>query len=700
MDFFGHQDQARRKTRWLQSLFALAVTVTIVGIYWTILGTMSWIEWRSALETDPSLPFSWDFFWRWDLTLFSLVGLFCLIVIALGCAIKFMELHAGGAWAAELLGGKRLDPSSPSDAARILINVVEEMALASGMAPPPVYVLEQEKGINAFAAGYTADDAVIGVTRGAMTQLTRDELQGVIGHEFSHILHGDMRLNLEMIGLLYGLQGLGALGRTMLNWSLNYSAHTSNFFTPVHGLSIVLSLLVGGALRVVGSIGVVLASMVKAAVSRQREFLADASAIQFTRNPEGLGNALKKIGNVKEGSIVHHPEAPQISHMFFSHGLLSGLETLFATHPPLITRIRRIDPTFSVQPPSSHSTQTSHSSRATDRGISFASASSAGTNSYPAYQQPTPDSIVDQIGASHPRHVNYIHTLLSRVPPVILEAVHEPFGARAVIYALLLSSDAQTRAIQVSRLASHADHVVYQETLKLEPVMQNLELAARLPLIDLVIPTLKLLSEPQYSQFKANVRNIIPQKNQGALFGWTLRRVMLRHLDPHFYPAAPFTLPCHSLKRIAHHCGDLLSALAHYGKGNNDDVMRAFRAGKQELKMPSLTLAPASQCTLASLDLTLYALARTTPEVKRTIIKACTACILADRHVTLEEGELLRAVADSLGCPMPPVFAALPQRLPSDVKNAASSSPDVPKSPARTTHGASHDHTRHHAKIH
>ena len=355
MDFFGHQDQARRNTRWLQGLFVLAVTITITGIYWVLTGTISWIEWRSALETDPLSPFPWDFLWNWDIGLFSLVGLFCLVVISLGCAIKFMELHSGGAWAAELLGGKRLDPSSPSDAARSLLNVVEEMALASGMAPPPVYVLDRENGINAFAAGYTPDDAVIGVTRGAMTQLTRDELQGVVGHEFSHILHGDMRLNLEMIGLLYGLQGLGTLGRTMLHWSLNYSAHKSNFFTPIHGLSIFMSLLVGSALRVVGSLGVVLASMVKAAVSRQREFLADASAVQFTRNPEGLSSALKKIGNLKEGSIIYHEEAPQVSHMFFSHGLLSGLETLFATHPPLIKRIRRIEPTFVAQQLSTHS---------------------------------------------------------------------------------------------------------------------------------------------------------------------------------------------------------------------------------------------------------------------------------------------------------------------------------------------------------
>ena len=232
MDFFGYQDQARRNTRWLQVLFVLAVTITILGIYWVLTGAMAWYEWWSAIEAGQQATFAWSFLWNLDWTLLPWVALFSLVVVALGCAIKFMELHSGGAWIAELLGGKRLDPASPSDEARTLLNVVEEMALASGMPPPPVYILDREKGINAFAAGYAPEDAVIGVTRGAMTQLTRDELQGVIGHEFSHILHGDMRLNLEMIGLLNGLQGLGVFGRTMLNWCLNQKCIQEQLFHP------------------------------------------------------------------------------------------------------------------------------------------------------------------------------------------------------------------------------------------------------------------------------------------------------------------------------------------------------------------------------------------------------------------------------------------------------------------------------------
>ena len=465
-----------------------------------------------------------------------------------------------------------------------------------------------------------------------------------------------MRLNLEMIGLLYGLQGLSALGHTILNRCLNHSAYKSNFFTPLHGMSILCSFIAGVGLRIVGFFGVLLASLVKAAVSRQREFLADAAAVQFTRNPAGLAKALKKIGDWKEGSILHHQEASQISHMLFSHGLLTGLDTIFSTHPSLIKRIRRIEPTFAAKTSTTKPTPPVRSSNQTDMGVSLAIASSSNGVS-PIYQKLTPSSVIHHIGTSHPIHVSYIHTLISRVPTTIQEAVHGPFGARAVVYALLLSSDAQTRAVQKNRLASHADHTVFQETLKLEPDVQNIEPAARLPLIDMAIPALTLLSHQQYELFKNNVRTIIPQKNHGALFGWTLRRVMLRHLDPHFSPVSPLSVEYRSFKRISHHCGDLLSMLAHSGKGNTECTMDAFRTGKQELGLPTLTLTPANHGSLASLDLTLYALARTTPGIKRTIIKACAACVLADQHVSFEEGELLRGIADALGCPMPPIFA-------------------------------------------
>ncbi|WP_454062676.1 M48 family metalloprotease [Candidatus Nitrospira salsa] len=650
MDFFTYQDQAKRNSKWLQGLFGVAVIITIIGVHWVLTGTIAWYEWWSALETEQSTPFSWSFIWSWDWMLFSWVTLFCLIIILLGCAIKFMELQIGGAWVAELLGGKPITSISHSAEAQTILNVVEEMSLASGIAPPPIYVLDREQGINAFTAGYRPEDAVIGITRGAMTQLTRDELQGVIGHEMSHILHGDIRLNFEMIGLLNGLQGLGLLGRTMLNSCLNYSAYRSNFFTPAHGLSIVFSFIVGSALRVVGSIGVILAGMVKAAISRQREYLADAASVQFTRNPEGLANALKKIRRIKNGSAIHHFEAPQVSHLFFSQGIFMGLDSLFATHPPLGKRIQRLDPMF---PNDSKISEAVHAPKTIRM--------SGNKRFLAAGERLTPESLVQQIGKRHPVHVDYMHNLLTKIPAVIQQAVREPFGARAVIYTLLLSSNPKIRTIQHNRLATYADDAVYQETRKLEPEILELHPAVRLPLTDMAISALTRLSPQQYTTFNTNVLVIIPKSDHEALFGWTLRRILLRHLAPHFSPSATPSTRHGSIKVIAHHCGYLLSALTHYGKGNDNDIRQAFRAGQRVLRISRLPLTPASLCTFASLDLTLHTLAETSPRLKRIIIKACAACVLADQQITIEEAELLRAIADSLGCPMPPLLITQPE---------------------------------------
>ena len=344
---------------------------------------------------------------------------------------------------------------------------------------------------------------------------------------------------------------------------------------------------------------------------------------------------------------------------------------------------------------------TTHSptpSRVTGNIHSLAETSTLIDSSVIGSEKFSPETIIEQIGELHPDHVSYIQDLLAQLPEPIQQAVHEPFGARAVVYTLLFSSHPQVRTIQKNQLASHADPAVYQETLQLESKILKLDSALRLPLIDMTIPTLKQLSLKQYEIFKSNVVTIIPKKDQDALFGWTLRRILLRHLDPHFSPVTKPSTRYNSLKRVAHHCGDLLSALAHHGKGNADDIMHAFRAGKQELRTPTLTLTPSSQCTLASLDLTLYTLAGATPQIKRTIVKACAACVLADLHVTIEEGELLRAIADSLGCPMPPLFATLPKKNAQVQDSSPSFQPDAHTS--NSFQGEPHDYLRRYAQIH
>ena len=271
-----------------------------------------------------------------------MVAIGVLVLVGGGSLYKIAQLRGGGRVVAEQLGGRLLHPDTTDPHERVLLNVVEEIALASGTPTPPVYLLEEEEGINAFAAGFTPDDAVIGVTRGTLHQLQRAELQGVIAHEFSHILNGDMQLNIRLMGVLHGILLIGILG---------YFVFRSAMFSSMgrrsdRGNAGIALLALGGGLIVIGSLGTFFGKWIKASVSRQREFLADASAVQFTRDPDGIAGALKRIGGFVSGSAVASPNAPEASHLFFGQALSGGLQSIFATHPPLAERIRRLDPSF------------------------------------------------------------------------------------------------------------------------------------------------------------------------------------------------------------------------------------------------------------------------------------------------------------------------------------------------------------------
>jgi Zn-dependent protease with chaperone function len=334
-DFFERQDIARRNTTRLVILFALAVLTLIVSIDLLLAGVLGYlgrnpdtgaINW--ALAADPQV-----------LSL-SIIG--TLLVAGGGSLFKIAQLRGGGQVVAEQLGGRLLNPDSTVPSEQQLLNVVQEMALASGAPTPPVYLMDNEAGINAFAAGFTPSDAVIGVTRGAAEAFTRDELQGVIAHEFSHILNGDMRLNIRLIGLLHGILIIGMLGYFVLRMAAFSGVGRSRSRENSSPLPM---LALGAGLMAVGFFGMLFGNLIKAAVSRQREFLADASAVQFTRNPGGIAGALRRIGGATTGSGIESPNAPEASHMFFGLAT-SGFSGLFATHPPLAERIRRIDPSW------------------------------------------------------------------------------------------------------------------------------------------------------------------------------------------------------------------------------------------------------------------------------------------------------------------------------------------------------------------
>jgi len=324
MDFFEQQEKARRSSKVLVVYFVMAVACIIASVYFASLLIFHGTQTQQQLGAPiPELVL-------WDPKLFLYVAVGTLGVVVLGSLYKTAALSKGGSAVAESLGGRLVNPNTTNPDERKLRNVVEEMAIASGVAVPKVYVLDDESGINAFAAGHAQGDAAIGVTLGCMTLLNRDELQGVIGHEFSHILNGDMRMNLRLMGVVFGIVCLAVIGRVLI------------FTRGGKGKNPLM--LLGLALIVIGAIGAFFGRLIQAALSRQREFLADASAVQFTRNAAGLSMALQKIG--RTGSRVESAHAGEAAHMFFENGLGKPFLGMLATHPAIEERIRAIDPAW------------------------------------------------------------------------------------------------------------------------------------------------------------------------------------------------------------------------------------------------------------------------------------------------------------------------------------------------------------------
>ena len=638
-DFFERQDVARRNTTRLVILFALAVLALIVSIDLLLAATMGYlgrnpetgaIDW--ALAADPQV--------------LSLAVFGTLLVAGGGTLFKIAQLRGGGQVVAEQLGGRLINPDSAVPSEQQLLNVVQEMAIASGAPTPPVYLLDHEPGINAFAAGFTPSDAVIGVTRGAAEGMTRDELQGVIAHEFSHILNGDMRLNIRLIGLLHGILIIGILGYFVLRMGVFSGVGRSRSRQESSPLPL---LALGAGLMAVGFFGMLFGNLIKAAVSRQREFLADASAVQFTRQPAGLAGALKRIGGAITGSAVQSPNAPEASHMFFGRAT-SGFSGLFSTHPPLAERIRRIDPSWDgtlAEGPPVASTQPSAA------GVAAFAGGAASAGSAVSAGPPTVDQVGQPAGEAH---LQYAARLVKSLPAPLVGAAHEPYGARALVYALLLDHEAAPRQRQLVHLEGAADTGVYEETLRLMPLVETLDMRARLPLLDISMPALRSLIPAQYDLFKRNVAALVQADNEIDLFEWSLHRILLHELEAHFVKRGPPRVRHRTLASVRAHSELLLSMLAYAGHRDLESARHGFEQAKRSLELPDARLRPVDDLQFTALDAALAALEEAAPKVKRQVLRAAVACIAADRTVTPTEAELLRAMSASLGCPMPPLL--------------------------------------------
>lgn len=645
MDFFKSQDIARKNTGRLVVFFSLAVIFLIILTNLLVMAVFGYfnIETLSA-ETTIAL-FNWEIFLK--------VGAVVIAVIALGSLYKIKSLSGGGARVAEMMNGELIVDGSGDINKQKILNVVEEMAIASGMPVPPVYLIN-EPGINAFAAGYSPSDAVIGVTRGAIETLSRDQLQGVVAHEFSHILNGDMRLNIRLIGILHGIMVIGIVGYYML-YSSSHSRRSKN------GGGIIFLAL---GLLVIGYAGTFFGNLIKAGVSRQREYLADASAVQFTRSRDGIAGALKRIGGNVSGSILQNPNSAEISHSLFSQGITTYLSGLFATHPPLNKRIRKIQPDWNGQYDATSAADDQAPVKDEDNSIEYDMNQSGDTIKSPAMTTIAAvlasNAILENIGQPTSSHLEYARQLKDEMPDVLIKAAHEPFAARAVIYFLVLDDDEEIRTKQLQHLEISADSGVYEETIRLVSQVELIKPEYRLPLVEMSLATLRQLTKPQYKLFRGNLVVLIKADGQISLSEWAIQKIVFHHLDAVFSPAFSDkrSRSLHQRKSLAQ-TGDassvLLSFLVYSSKQSGQSSQDVFDVAKKELDGLDVMLLAKDKLDLDKLNKALSDLVQLKPLVKPQLLKACAACITADKNITSVEAELFRAIADTLDCPMPPL---------------------------------------------
>ena len=625
MNFFEHQAAARRTSAWLVALFALAVAGIVLAV-----DAVAWIATRST----GALAF------------FSLAT---LATIGLGSLYRIASLRGGGETVALQMGGVPVPEDTADPNLRRLRNVVEEIAIASGVPVPRLYVLEHEAGINAFAAGYSPSDAVVAVTRGALDRLNRDELQGVIAHEFSHILNGDMRLNIRLIGVLFGILMLGIIGRKILLYGGRGRDSRG-------AAALLLAALVA---IVIGAIGLFFGRMIKAGVSRTRESLADASAVQFTRQTVGLAGALKKIGGLAEGATLNdRGNAEEVSHMLFGEGL--GLSGLFATHPPLLKRIQALEPGFRGEELERLRAKWFAAAPVGLDEDAMLGLDAVGGSRLPNATQElnvTPPMVAAQVATPAADDYRRADAIASGIPEALRDLAAQRDTVMPLLLALLLADDEELASRQHMEIAArlggeaagHAARIHQQLVADLHPML-------RLPLAALAFPVLRLRPRPQLDAFMDTVHAVVNADGEVSLFEYCLGRLLTvqvrESLDPgrysHFGPRKPAAVK----KELAL----LLAVVAQAGHDDADSARRAYLAGMlRVLPNDHLPYAPPADGVLA-LDEAWEPLDRLDPLAKQMLVEGVTAAIGNDGRISVAEAELLRTICGVLHCPLPPML--------------------------------------------
>lgn len=603
MDFFEHQEAARRNTRVLVVLYALAVAAVVAAV--TAVAAAGWLYARGAQQPGPVSLALVPPALLWGAALGTL-GLIVLVSL-----VQSARLGGGGEAVAKMAGARPVPPETRDPLERRFVNVVEEMAIAAGVRVPGIYVMPNEAAINAFAAGTDPSNAVVAVTRGTLETLNRDELQGVIGHEFSHVLHGDMRLNLRMIGVLAGIVFIGAIGAFVMRGAGRTGGRRE-------GAAAVLA--AGLALFIIGYTGLFFARLIKSAVARQREFLADASSVQYTRNPEGIAGALDQIRASQRGTLIANRYAEDMSHMYFGDSVKQRLQGLLATHPPLEERIGRVHPGFVPSryrarraEPAAPREDEARRRRAAEGVLATAVLAADAGHAWGR----TPQAAARLVGELDDEKVARAQRLLDALPEDLRAAAHTPGGARAAVLAL---------AKPESRLAP----------------------ALHLPVVDLALPALKALEPAARNEFLAAVEGAIRADQRVSLHEFVLLALLRHQLAPAPAPRGEARLEALREEALA-----LLSLVAHAGHA---DTAGAFRAGAYELGLRDAALLARESLTPERAEGALQRLRGLAPRAKEKLIGGLFAAATADGTIRLGEAELLRLAGAVLDCPIPPLF--------------------------------------------
>ncbi|RRJ84329.1 M48 family metallopeptidase [Aestuariirhabdus litorea] len=620
MDFFQAQEDAKRKSRWLLLLMGAAV-LSLVVIAFLMMAALLWYAQQSVHLAQPFSDYLSP-----ELFLGCLAGVGGVVLV--GSLVKLAQLGRGPGALMQAMGGRLIEAQPSALRELVLRNLVEETAIASGVPVPQIYILDEEPAINAFAAGFSLEDSALGFTRGCIDRLGRDELEGVVAHEFSHLVHGDSRLNLKLMGVLHGITMISSLGYQMLR---------SQRYRSRGGRSGSSASLVGLGLLVIGYSGLFFASLIRAAVSRQREFLADASAVQYTRNTEGLAGALKRIGGYPLASELQTPLAAEASHMLFSRGVSRWAGGLFATHPPLDHRILRLEPGWRGD---------------LLEGVGEVQALDAALTGQ-AHATPL-SAVVDQrqpasqwVGQAGPVEREGARRLLTALPQSLQSLAHREDGARVILCGLLLGQEGSLREKQLRMLRNEWPEADFDLLCGQVKTLDRLPRAQRLPLVNLALPMLKQLPVEARRALVARVQWLVAVDGKLSPFEWAIQVLVIQQLSP-----PPTSSPVPLVKRLRE-LRLLLSWLAWSGRLSAAVAQQHCSEAYRRLRVKSVGVIPAQRLKPQEVTQAALALVNVRTTDKQRLLDALEALVVADDKVLLEEWELLRTLAELLGCPLP-----------------------------------------------